>query len=289
LRAIGEPTERFAEDHLRLLRAVRFAARFGLEIERETSVAMSSHAEKLKSVSPERIADELRFMLTPTTRIRAWELLWRFHLIQVIFRTLPEKSSRPTAPDRGNAPLFPQLAPEHTVSFGLALAAMALCYRTSASNDSPLRLLEVQEARRLARACHAALRISNDELELVTGVVHLAPMLRENPPGVATMKRFLAKGHSIDARQMLDALARSDYMLAPRIGWLLQQFHRFEQEGQVAPAPLLTGDDLVAVGWMPGPVFKRVLDQVYDAQLEDRIATKQQALELAEQLKAQSK
>src|SRR5439155_19852315 len=72
LRAIGNPDERFAEDHLRLLRAVRFASRFGFEIEATTAAAIRAHAHQLPRISPERIADELRRMLTAPARAGAW-------------------------------------------------------------------------------------------------------------------------------------------------------------------------------------------------------------------------
>jgi len=90
LRAIGDAHRRFAEDHLRLLRAVRFAARFGMTVEGETARAIVENATKLKGISPERVADELRLMLTPaTTRERAWRMLWEYGLVDVVFRFLP--------------------------------------------------------------------------------------------------------------------------------------------------------------------------------------------------------
>src|SRR5204862_6613364 len=95
LRAIGEPNYRFEEDHLRLLRAVRFAARFGLTIEPNTADAIARHAEQLQRISPERIAEELRLMLPPPTRLLAWKMLWYFRLMQVIFRMLPEQPDCP--------------------------------------------------------------------------------------------------------------------------------------------------------------------------------------------------
>ena len=89
IRAIGVPAERFAEDHLRLLRAIRFAARFGFEIEPATAAAISDLADRVKTVSPERVGEELRFMLTPATHNTAWRLLWRLRLAPEIFRFLP--------------------------------------------------------------------------------------------------------------------------------------------------------------------------------------------------------
>src|SRR5436190_8701533 len=85
LRAIGEPNHRFEEDHLRLLRAVRFASRFGLIIHPTTADAIASHAPSLTRISPERVGEGLRLMLTPITRVAARDLLWQFKLIEVIF------------------------------------------------------------------------------------------------------------------------------------------------------------------------------------------------------------
>ncbi|MGE5610237.1 MAG: CCA tRNA nucleotidyltransferase, partial [Bacillota bacterium] len=126
LRAIGDPAKRFAEDHLRLLRAVRFAARFGLEIEGSTAAAILRDAPLLKRISPERIADELRLMLTPPTRGHAWEMLWHFRLVEVVYRFLPMGSGIPFDPRRS---IFLTLGAGRGISFGLALAAGTLCVK----------------------------------------------------------------------------------------------------------------------------------------------------------------
>ena len=93
------------------------------------------------------------------------------------------------------------------------------------------------------------------------------------------MKRFLASPFSGDARLLLDALARAD-LHAGRIRWLTEQFTVLEK-GDVAPLPLITGDDLTAAGLKPGKLFKRILNETYDAQLEDRIASKEDAMKMA--------
>src|SRR5687768_5426761 len=98
LRAIGEPNHRFEEDHLRLLRAVRFAARFGLTIEPVTTQAMARHAQHLVRISPERIAEELRFMLTAPTRVRALEMISEFGFDDVIFRFAKQPADVPHRP-----------------------------------------------------------------------------------------------------------------------------------------------------------------------------------------------
>ena len=279
VRAIGNPDQRFAEDHLRLLRAVRFAARLGFTIEPATASAIGRHAAELPRISPERIADELRRMLTPPTRIGAWRMLWDLQLMPVLFRALPGKPVWPSPAEKSDSPLFPHVAPGETVSFGLALAAVVLCYRRSGGAVATRLLLEAAEVRRSVQACRTLLRISNDEAAVVEGVLSLGPLLRDEPPTVAQMKRFLAKPMSAEARLLLDAIRAAETGLA-RIAWLREQFAAVERT-DVAPAPLITGDDLTAAGLRPGPAFRRVLDVVYDAQLEGRVATRDEAMAMA--------
>ena len=125
IRAIGSPAERFGEDHLRMIRAVRFAARFGFAIEPATADAIRSLATRIKGISPERIGDELRLMLTPPTRGVAWTLLWDLRLAREIFRFLPKIPDRL---DVGRS-IFLNLDKAHPISMGLSLAAAVLCIR----------------------------------------------------------------------------------------------------------------------------------------------------------------
>lgn len=279
LRAIGEPADRFREDHLRLLRAVRFAARFELEIEPRTAEAMLQSARQLKGISPERIAEELRLMLTGATRAGAWELLWRFGLIHEIFRFLPLKSETKLDPLRS---VFLSLVPGAPVSFGLSLAAGMLDARLQ-EQPSPqdVRLWLAKPAvQKAERALRQALRYSNEEAdEMSDALLGVGMLLADLSPSVAGLKRFLARPAATASRRLLDALSAVGVgveraaALRPRLAELeTTNFH---------PDPLITGDDLSAAGLQPGPMFKTVLDQVYDAQLEDRISTKDQAMEMA--------
>jgi tRNA nucleotidyltransferase/poly(A) polymerase len=266
LRAIGNANHRFEEDHLRLLRAVRFAARFGLSIEAATAAAIRAHVEQLKRISPERIGDELRAMLTSPTRNVAYRLLREFGLLRIILRFVPH-AGEPQG-------LFEFLS-DGTIPFGLALAALVL----DVHHGTPLTTPQIRKA---SAAMRQALKISNEEVDQFEGSLAFATLLEDAEPSVAAMKRFLARPTSSLARSLMAGLARSG-MLRERIDDRLRRLSEIEKTG-VAPAPLLTGDDLVAAGWKPGPVFKRVLDQVYDAQLEDRITTREQAMQLARQL-----
>ena len=278
LRAIGEPERRLAEDHLRLLRAVRFAARFGFEVERGTAEAIRVNAPKLRGISPERVADELRRMLTAVTRDEAWDMLWRFALVDVIFRSLPS-SGEGAEFDEGRS-LFLRLSSWDVIPFGLALAAGVLDYRMQGDGVDPLPFLGRKEIQRAGRAMREALKITNEELEQMVGILEpLEGLLGEAEPTVAAKMRFLARGTAAESRELMRAIASLD-VHAERVRRLEAEFDELAQ-GEVAPVPLITGDDLVGEGFRPGPVFKRILDSVYDAQLEGRIRTREEALLMA--------
>jgi poly(A) polymerase len=278
LRAIGDPHHRFAEDHLRLLRAVRFAARFGLTVEAATAEAVRVNAPKLKGISPERIAEELRAMLTPTTRAAAWPMLWDFGLIDVIFRFL---RSAETVEFDASRSLFLKIAQGRPISFGLALAAAVLEFRLRGmATPDPTALASRQEIQRAAKAVREALRISNEELDEMVGVpTPLPALLGDTEPTLAAKKRFLARSTAPGTLDLLDAIA-SLGMHRERIAELRPQLSELAR-GEVAPPPLITGDDLDAAGMTPGPAFKRILDAVYDAQLEGRVTNRDGAMQMA--------
>jgi len=284
IRAIGNPAERFAEDSLRLLRAVRFSARLGFEIDPATADAIRHHAPELARISPERIADELRRMLTPTTRAAVWRMLWDLKLMDVIFRFL--KFDRRSL-DAAKPMLFPLVNAGQSINFGLALAAATTCYRGQL--DTSLRdvrdLFGNTEVSNAVRAMRQALKISNQERDVLAETLSgLAPLLKDEPPRVAVMKRFLAQPTHAESIALLEALkslghfqSRAEELL-PALAELLK--------GEFAPAPFITGDDLTALGMKPSPMFKRILDEVYDAQLESQITTKPEAISMAKSIAA---
>ena len=279
IRAIGDPVSRFDEDSLRLLRAVRFSARFGFAIEPATAAAIVAHAPQLKRISPERIAEELRIMLTPATRTAAWRMLWELKLIDTIYRFL--KFSR-RAPAQEQPILFDHVAPGEPIPFGLALAAGALCYRARSDADlGDIRaLLFKPQVHAAVHAMRQALRISNDESEQMRGTLAgLGPLLADEPPGVAAMKRFLAEPTAAPSRKLMEALAAAGIQ-RQRIETLRTELASLEQT-DFAPPPLIDGEALKQLGLQPGPMFKRILNEVYDAQLEGRVSTREQALALA--------
>jgi poly(A) polymerase len=281
IRAIGDPRQRFAEDHLRLLRAVRFAARLSFEIEPATAAAIRAEAPQLKRITPERIAEELRLMLPPTTRVAAWELLWELALVGQVFRHLGAAPGEMPAAERS---IFRNLAPGEPVSFGLSLAGAVLCFQHALAPQEDVRRLLVKSAvQRTVRMLRPGLRLSNAELDEVDGsLMNIATVLEHAPPRLSRRKRFLATTTAANSMRLMEAMAAAGWhrdLIASRLEEL-----RPLVGTEVAPAPLLVGDDLTALGWAPGPTFKRVLEAVYDAQLEGEIATKEGAILMARRI-----
>ncbi|MGE5607966.1 MAG: hypothetical protein ACM359_01820, partial [Bacillota bacterium] len=140
-------------------------------------------------------------------------------------------------------------------------------------------LLGKAAVQHMVRAMRQALKISNEESDEMQGTMEgIAPLLADERPRVATMKRFLATPTAGQSRALMEAMARVGIQ-GERIGWLRDQLKELEKT-EYAPKPLITGDDLTAAGLEPGPVFRRVLEAVYDAQLEGRVGSREEALKM---------
>lgn len=278
IRAIGDPHARFEEDHLRMLRAVRFAARLGFSIAPETEAAIRDHAKHLTRISPERIAAELRIMLTPPSRTQAYRLLNNLGLLELIFRFL--KAPPPASIDYGSS-LFCSTATDRAISFSLALALASIDRQIWSDRSTDIHdALSHAALHRLVHALRQSLRISNQESEALAGILEgIHFLLQSLPPRVATIKRFLARPTAHDSQLLLNSLISAGLLLpqATEIPTRLKEFDGTD----VAPIPWVNGDTLVAAGLAPGPLFKPVLDAVYDAQLEGTIQSAEEGLQLA--------
>ena len=281
IRAIGNPDERFAEDHLRLLRAVRFAARLGFEIEPETADAIRHHAGELVRVSPERVAEELRRMFG-TSGIRNAEadaLLREHQLADYAFRAVGVCGDLDSRAAHANT-----YALWHMTTFGSALAAIAFTWRCwrSGMPDDPAPLFRRVDVATTIQGYRRDLKLSNEEAAEIEGVLVGVGWLLANPqPTLAAKKRFVAAPTSAHALWLLCATG----LIVGSERWekwrSLEISVRQLADTHVAPPPLVTGDDLTAAGATPGPAFKRALDAAYDAQLEDRVTDRAAALALA--------
>jgi tRNA nucleotidyltransferase/poly(A) polymerase len=245
LRAIGEPEARFREDRLRLLRGVRFAARFDLAIEPTTWAALKAMASQVITVSGERIAEELRKLLPHPNRARGISLLHESGLLAAI---LPEVDScHLEALARLDRPSFP-----------LAFAV----------------LLEQVPVRRVGPIAER-LRLSNTERDRIQWLIDHKHALREAERlPLHAVKPLL----SHDGRDELLAMHRA---FGDEAGpaWCAARMAEWPAE-RIDPPPLLTGDDLKAMGLTPGPQFRELLDRVRREQLDERIATREAAVAL---------
>jgi len=288
IRTIGDPQERFTEDKLRMLRAVRFAARLSYEIEPKTLAAVQRLAANIGQVSRERIRDEFDKMLTEGHSRRAFELLDSTGLLQQV---LPEIAAMKGVQQP------PQYHPEgdvwiHTLMLleGLekgcspSLAWGVLLHdvgKPSTFRVAPDRIRFDQHAEvgtKMAEQICRRLRFSNDTtdqvMQLVANHMRFGDVKRMK---ASTLKRFMRMPcfeehlelHRLDCNASHRDLSLYEYAR--------EKFENTPQE-QIRPAPLLSGNDLIAAGWQPGPHFKTALEAVEDAQLEGTVTSREEAL-----------
>jgi len=286
IRTVGDPAHRFAEDHLRLIRAVRFAARLDFALEERTRAAIAPLAPMIARVAVERVADEILKILTGPRAGRALRLLADLGLLAHV---LPEAQQmigvqqppnfHPEGDVFTHTCLMLDLAdrPSVTLALGLLLHDIA---KPQTQRCTPERIrfdghteLGAEMAGRICRR----LRLSRAITERVEYLVlnHLrfkdAPNMRP-----ARLKRFLREPafHELLELVRLDTLGSHGDLEAYE--WIRAKMHELSQE-QIAPPPLLTGRDLIAMGYRPGPLFKEILTQIETAQLDGEIATPEEA------------
>jgi putative nucleotidyltransferase with HDIG domain len=290
IRAIGRAETRFEEDHLRMLRAVRFAARFEFEIELETKRAMRSLAAKIHAVSRERVRDELTRMLTEGRARRAFELLDETGLLVEV---LPE-----IARTKG-VEQPPQYHPEgdvwvHTLMLleqlpagcSATLAWGALLHdvgKPPTFKHAPDRIRfdgHVEVGVAMGEEICRRFRFSNDETHQILALIenHMrfmdAQRMKES-----TLKRFfrLERFEEHLVLHRMDCLASNGFL--DHWEFVRERFAAMPEE-TVRPKPLITGRELIAAGYKPGAGFKEMLRAAEDAQLEGAVATEEEALKL---------
>ncbi len=288
VRAIGEPALRFEEDHLRMLRAIRFAARFGFRIDPATLSAIRSLRFKINRISPERIRDELIRILTEGGARYGFELLDESGLLGEI---LPEVAAMhgvaqpPEFHPEGDVWIHTLMMLGGMQSPSPALAMGILLH--DVGKPPTFRVAErirfdghVEVGERMARAILNRLRFSNEDTERVIALIgnHMrfkdVPQMRES-----TIKRFLRLDGFPEHLELhrLDCLSSHGNLDTYR--FMKERFSELSPT-QLRPPRLLNGNDLIAAGYVPGPDFSKMLEVVEDAQLEEKIRTSQEALDL---------
>jgi len=288
IRAIGDPEVRFREDHLRLLRAVRFAARLGFTIEPATFAAIQRHHRLIEKVSAERVRDELVRILTEGGARRGFELLDESGLLQDLLPEIAAMKGVEQPPEfhpEGDVWVHTLLLLDKLKEASPTLAWGALLH--DVGKPGTFRVAErirfdghVEEGVRLAHGILQRLRSSHEDMEQVEALVahHMrfkdVPRMRQS-----TLKRFLRLpkfGEHLELHR-LDCL--SSHGRLENYELVQQKLREFPAE-QLKPKPLVTGADLIAEGYTPGPAFSKMLAAVEDAQLEGRIGSREEGLAL---------
>jgi poly(A) polymerase len=297
IRAIGDPATRFGEDKLRMVRAVRFAARFGYAIEPATLKAIQKLAPEIDRISMERLRDELTKILTEGAARRGFELLDQTGLLVYLLPEIAKMKGVEQPPQfhpEGDVWIHTLMmigglpaGSSPTLAWGVLLHDVGKppTFTPPAGPNGRIRFdRHVEVGVKMAEQICRRFRFSNEDTEqilaLVTNHMKFKDVPRMKP---ATLKRFVRVdkfGEHLELHR-LDSLAShgklDNYELVSR-------FIAETSPEQVRPVRLLTGDDLIALGLKPGPRFKAILYNVEEAQLDGTIHTHEEAVRLAQTL-----
>jgi poly(A) polymerase len=290
LRAIGDAASRFREDRLRMLRAVRFATVLEFEIDPATWEALQRQAEEIHDVSAERIREELiRIFLSPN-RVKGLDLLDQSGLLGPI---IPEMLALKGCEQP------PQFHPEgdvwvHTrrmLELLPAQVSVPLVFAVLLHDigKPPTYSLDPAEGRirfnahdkvgaGMTRAILERLRFSRDEIEAAVEAVDQHMVFKDvQRMRVAKLKRFMARPGFEEEMELHRVDCQSSHAMLDNYEFLHRKQEEFANEPLIPP-PLVNGNDLIALGWKPGPKFKEVLDAVQTRQLEGTLTTHEEAL-----------
>jgi poly(A) polymerase len=295
VRAIGEPARRFEEDKLRMLRGVRFAARLGFTLEAETLRAMRVHAAQISQVSAERVREELTRMLTEGGARRAFEMLDESGLLREVLPEIARMKGVEQPPEyhpEGDVWLHTLILLEQLpagVSCELAWGFLLHDVGKPATFQPPdpkkpgdrIRFNgHVEVGVRIAEVMLERLRFSNDaRTQILALIKHHMQFGDVRSMKESTLKRFVRMPHFEEHL----ALHRADCLASHgKLGmWeYAKEAYERDEPAEVRPKWLVTGKELIAAGYRPGLGFKEMLRVVEDAQLEGRVTTVEDGLEL---------
>ncbi|MBL4883998.1 MAG: CCA tRNA nucleotidyltransferase [Planctomycetaceae bacterium] len=265
IRAIGNPKTRIQEDKLRMLRCIRFTSRFQFQLDQKTAEAIREMAPQIPVVSKERISEELRKMFADPNRAFALKLIDSLGLFRVLFAEL-ETSWNSNTFQQDTFRYFEQMQ----------LQDFQICYaillRELNSADQPLA----------AKTFCKSLKLSNQQTDCIDWLVkHQSGLDQADQLALHQLNPLLSHPQT----QRLLELTRLKATIKdkqPLDFQFCQQYLKNTPQKRIAPAPLVTGKDLIATGRKPGKQFAELLNQIRNAQLDEQIHTKQEALELIE-------
>jgi poly(A) polymerase len=289
LRAIGNPSERFAEDKLRMLRAVRFATTLDFTIEPATWDAVKHHAPEIHAVSAERIRDEFcKIMLSPN-RLRGFDLLEESGLLRQILPEMEPLKGCDQPPDfhpEGDVFVHTRLMlsllkPESSLPLVLSVLFHDLGKPATRMVDETGRIRfngHEGVSERMSLTILQRLRFPNEVIDAVLPAVRLHMSFKDVPNmRVATLKRMMARPTFEDELELHRVDCLASHGMLDNHATLIAKREEFGREPLI-PEPLVTGHDLIALGWKPGKKFADVLQAVQTRQLEGTLASREEAL-----------
>ena len=253
LRTIGNPDERFSEDYLRMLRAVRFAVKLEFSIEPATWAAVQKHAPKITGVSAERIAAEVEQILSHPNRAQGVQLLTDSGLTAAIFELFKDEPAT-----------FGKAVLEHlpkAVDFPLALASFWAGF----------------EAKQALNQCKK-LKLSNDHLKHVQFLLKKRDILLDADMAISKLKLLMHEPYFWDLLSLQKAIQKANNESTQPLKIIQKRADEMDEK-DIRPQPLLNGHELMTLGATPGPMVGQLGQEMYIAQLEEHIETKQQAEE----------
>ncbi|HXE41437.1 MAG TPA: CCA tRNA nucleotidyltransferase [Candidatus Baltobacteraceae bacterium] len=289
IRTIGKPEERFAEDHLRLLRAVRFAAQLNFEIEPKTFAAIRTLAPKIKIISAERIRDELLKLFCPPHAARGLELLRQSHLLEHILPELAATVSCEQSPDyhpEGTVfehikLMLEKMPPDANELLPWTVLFHDIAKPVTAEKDLQTGSIHFYGHEKIgatmAEKILERLRFPRKQIEeIVACVLHHMQFKDVKQMRKATLRRLLLREtfplelelHKLDCLGSHGDLELYDF--------LIEQAEEIQRKPEIKP-PLLTGKDLMALGMKPGPAMGAMLNEIREKQLADELKNARQA------------
>ena len=290
LRAIGDPSERFAEDKLRLLRAVRFATTLGFEIDPDTWREILVWSPEIHAVSAERIRDELVKILLSPNRLRGFDLLDKSGLLRQVLPEMDALKGCDQPPEfhpEGDVfvhtrLMLSMLAPDASLPLVLSVLFHDIGKPATRAVDETGRIRfnghEGVSAGMTLRLLQR-LRFPNEVIDAVIPAVRLHMSFKDVPNmRVATLKRMMARPTFEEELELHRVDCLASHGMLDNHAMLIAKREEFGREPLI-PEPLITGHDLIALGMKPGPEFAEVLMSVQTRQMEGTLNTREEALE----------
>jgi poly(A) polymerase len=290
VRAIGSPYERFNEDKLRMIRAIRFTARFNYELENETVHAIKELAHRITDVSAERIREEIVKIITQKNPGVGLKLLRQTGLLSHILPEVDKMYGVPQPPKfhpEGDVfthtcltldKLFEITEGKPSIELGVGTLLHDVGKPPTFSFEDRIRFnAHDRIGAEMAEKICKRLRFSNKEIERVSDLVseHLRFKdvfnMRES-----TLKRFIAMPYFEDHLILHLADCQASHGSREAYDFVKKKLEEFKEE-EIKPKPIITGYDLIDMGYIPGPIFSEILDSIEEAQLEGIVKDKDEA------------